>query len=70
MVHATNFTMVSTLVGLRRLEAQIERALLNADKPGDQPPQSQATQQLNRQIDASKTIAEANVLLSRLDMHV
>jgi len=66
MVNPTSYSMVSTLAGLRRLEAQIQRALLDAGGQAPQPAQKAEPKQV--QVEAQTQKKRAESVLSDLDL--
>jgi hypothetical protein len=69
MVSSTNYAMVSTLAGLKRLEAQIQRAMLEASGQAPQMP-VQAPEKVADKMEheAAKTAARANSVINALDI--
>lgn len=68
MVRSTNYAMVSTLAGLQRLEAQIQRAMLEASGKPHNPAQ-QPEKVANRiEQEAQRTSLRANSVLNGLDL--
>lgn len=69
MVSSTNYAMVSTLAGLQRLEAQIQRAMLEASGQVEQIPEQSAEKLAEKmEHEAAKTAARANSAMNSLDL--
>lgn len=60
------FTILSTLAGLRRLEAQIQRALIDAGEPTSATDPAQRVERI--QQDAQESMAKIQGTLDRLDI--
>lgn len=68
MVSSTNYAMVSALAGLRRLEAQIQRAMLDAGGQAARPEAPAEKRPDELKVDADKAMQRANSVLNNLDL--
>jgi hypothetical protein len=69
MVNSTNYAMVNTLAGLKRLEAQIQRAMLEAGgKEPVKPEQHPKVVADKIESEAAKTAVRARAVLNGLDI--
>lgn len=64
----SNYAMVSTLAGLKRLEAQIQRAMLEAGAQPQHPAQTPQKVADRIQDEAQRTAVRANAVLNGLDI--
>lgn len=70
MVSSTTYSMVSTLAGLKKLEAQIYRALAEVGPEAASPKQPAKAEAAAIQEDAHHTVARANSILSSANLDV
>lgn len=64
----TNYAMVSTLAGLKRLEAQVQKAMLEASGKAPQIPEQQPEKVADRMdFELKKNEARANSAMNALD---
>lgn len=69
MVNSTNYAMVNTLAGLKRLEAQIQRAMLEAGGQAPTKPEQHPQVVADKiESEVAKTTARANSVLNGLDI--
>lgn len=69
MVSSSTTAMVSTLAGLKRLEAQIQRAMLETSGQAPQMPEQTPEKVADMmEHEAAKTAARAKTVMSSLDI--
>lgn len=71
MVNPTQMSMMSTLAGLQRLEAQLHRAMMEAGAPGDaktEPASPKAEPAVKLEADAQRVAARAKSVINGLDL--
>lgn len=68
MVNSSTHAMVATLAGLRRIEAQIHRAMMEAGGSSGQPETLQKTQEVRAMDAANQQMARANSVLNNVDL--
>ncbi|MFM9872767.1 MAG: hypothetical protein ACKVQS_04795 [Fimbriimonadaceae bacterium] len=69
MVNSTNYAMVNSLAGLKRLEAQIQLAMLEAGGKAQTKPEQQPKVVADKiESEVAKSTARARSVLNGLDM--